>query len=193
MKYFAHESACIDERTSIGSGTKIWHFCHISSDSVIGGDCSLGQNVFVGRHVTIGDRVKVQNNVSIFEGVEIEDEVFCGPSMVFTNVHNPRSNVERKDEYRKTLVRKGASIGANATIVCGITIGQYAFIGAGAVVTKNVNDFELVIGNPAASVGWMTKHGNKIPAHVSEGEVYRCTETGEEYRLSGGKLRCLAR
>ena len=190
MERFIHESTYLDERTSIGEGTKIWHFCHISQDSVIGAHCSLGQNVFIGKHVKIGDKVRVQNNVSTFEGVEIEDEVFCGPSMVFTNVHNPRSNVERKDEFRKTLVRKGASIGANATIICGVTIGQYAFIGAGAVVTKNVNDFEVVVGNPAVTIGWMTKRGNSIPKNFSEGEIYRCSETGEIYQLIGGNLRC---
>ncbi len=154
--YFAHPSAIIDEGSKIGKGTKIWHFTHIMKDSVIGENCNLGQNVVVSPGVVLGNQVKVQNNVSIYTGVICEDDVFLGPSMVFTNVINPRSAVARKDQYKKTLVEKGASIGANATIICGVNIGRYAFIGAGAVVTKNVSDYELVVGNPARHSGWMS-------------------------------------
>ena len=160
--YFVHESSLIDDRVSIGAGTKIWHFCHVMSDSSIGSNCVLGQNVFVASQVEIGSNVKIQNNVSIYEGVILEDDVFLGPSMVFTNIINPRSQINRRDEYQTTLVKKGASIGANATIICGITLGKYAFIGAGAVVTKDVPDFGLVYGNPGQLQGWICHCGEKL-------------------------------
>lgn len=162
MKYFIHESAIVDNGALIGDGTKVWHWTHISSGSVIGKDCSIGQNVYVANDVTIGNKCKIQNNVSLFDSVHIEDEVFCGPSMVFTNVINPRSTIERKDEYKTTLVKKGSSIGANVTIVCGVTLGTYCFIGAGAVVTKDVEPYALMAGVPAKRIGWVDEEGNKI-------------------------------
>jgi UDP-2-acetamido-3-amino-2,3-dideoxy-glucuronate N-acetyltransferase len=160
--YFVHESSYVDEPCEIGEGTKIWHFSHVMAGSRIGRRCNIGQNVVVSPGVTIGDNVKIQNNVSIYTGVELEDDVFCGPSMVFTNVTNPRSHVSRKDEYRRTLVKQGASIGANATVVCGHTIGRYAFIGAGAVVTRDVPDYAMVVGNPGRLAGWMCQCGVKL-------------------------------
>jgi UDP-2-acetamido-3-amino-2,3-dideoxy-glucuronate N-acetyltransferase len=159
---FIHESAIVEHGCNIGAGTKVWHFSHIMGSANIGSKCNIGQNVFIADGVIIGNNNKVQNNVSIYTGVECEDDVFLGPSMVFTNVINPRSAVIRKDEYKKTIVKKGASIGANATIICGIEIGSYAMIGAGAVVTKNVKDFELLVGNPAKQIGWVSEHGNKL-------------------------------
>ena len=182
--YFAHDSAVIDSGAQIGLGTKIWHFCHVMPGAVIGKNCSLGQNVFVANGVKLGNNVKVQNNVSIYEGVNCEDDVFLGPSMVFTNVINPRSAVNRKTEYLPTLVKKGASIGANATIVCGITIGKYAFIGAGAVVTKDVPSFALVVGNPARQIGWMSRHGERL--HFDENGKATCPGSGEQYVLKNG-------
>ncbi len=162
MSYFVHESSYIDEGVIIGKNTKIWHFCHILSKSVIGNNCSFGQNCVVGPNVKIGNGVKVQNNVSVYEGVEIEDDVFLGPSMVFTNVINPRAFIQRKDEFKKTILKKGCSIGANATIVCGITIGEYALIGAGAVVNRDVGAFSLMVGVPAKQIGWVSKAGNRL-------------------------------
>ena len=162
MNYFVHESSYIDDEVIIGENTKIWHFCHILSKSVIGKNCSFGQNCVVGPKVKIGDGVKVQNNVSIYEGVEIEDDVFLGPSMVFTNVINPRAFIQRKEEFKKTLLKRGCSIGANATIVCGITIGEYALIGAGAVVNRDVKPFSLMVGVPARKIGWVSKAGNRL-------------------------------
>lgn len=162
--YFVHESSYIDEGVRIGAGTRIWHFCHIIGGSSIGEECNIGQNVVIGPDVTIGSRCKIQNNVSIYKGVTLEDEVFCGPSMVFTNVFNPRANIRRMDEARPTLVNKGATLGANCTIVCGNTIGAYAFVGAGAVVTHDVADYALVAGNPARQIGWVCKCGEKLPA-----------------------------
>ena len=159
QQVFIHESSYIDENVLIGEGTKIWHFSHILKKCIIGSNCSIGQNVVVGPNVVIGDNVKIQNNVSVYEGVTLEDGVFCGPSCVFTNVNNPRSEIIRKDEYRKTIVKKGASIGANATVVCGHNLGEYSFIAAGAVVTKEVPAFALMVGNPARQVGWMSKAG----------------------------------
>ncbi len=186
MNYFVHESSFVDEGAVIGEGTKIWHFCHIMKDAVIGKNCNLGQNVFVAGRVTIGDHVKIQNNVSVYTGVQIEDDVFLGPSMVFTNVVNPRSEVNRKDEYQPTLVRRGASIGANATIVCGVTLGRYCFIGAGAVVTKDVPDYALVYGNPGKIQGWMCQCGVRLPFERVEGEERaRCAACGREYRKEG--------
>ncbi len=180
--YFVHETAVIDEGAQIGKGTKIWHFCHIMSKSKIGENCSLGQNVFVADDVVLGNNVKVQNNVSIYTGVICEDDVFLGPSMVFTNVSNPRSAVVRKGQYERTLVKKGASIGANATIVCGHTIGEYAFIGAGAVVTKDVPAFALMVGTPARQIGWMSRYGHRL--NFDENNIAICPESGEKYRLT---------
>ena len=184
--YFSHESAIIHPDASIGEGTKIWHFSHIMANCQIGKGCNIGQNVVVSPDVALGDNVKVQNNVSIYSGVICEDDVFLGPSMVFTNVINPRSHVVRRGQYAKTIVRKGASIGANATIVCGHEIGEYAFIGAGAVVTKEVLPFALVLGNPARQVGWMSKFGHKL-AFNAEGRA-NCPESGEQYQLNENKL-----
>jgi UDP-2-acetamido-3-amino-2,3-dideoxy-glucuronate N-acetyltransferase len=182
---FIHESSYVDDGASVGSGTKIWHFCHVMPGAVIGERCSFGQNVVVMNRVRIGNNVKVQNNVSIYEGVEIEDDVFCGPSMVFTNVINPRSQVSRKNEYRRTLVRRGTSIGANATIVCGVTLGEYSFVGAGAVVTKDVPPFGLVAGIPARRIGWMCQCGERL----SEAGVGTCPVCGSTYERSGDGLR----
>jgi UDP-2-acetamido-3-amino-2,3-dideoxy-glucuronate N-acetyltransferase len=185
-KYFSHPTAVIDEGCQIGPGTKIWHFSHIMPDCIIGENCNIGQNVVISPKVILGRNVKVQNNVSIYTGVECEDDVFLGPSMVFTNVINPRSAVNRRNEYAKTLVRTGASIGANATIVCGHAIGKFAFIGAGAVVTKEVPDYALVIGNPARQTGWMSEYGHKLKFDQA-GEA-TCPESGERYRLNNGKV-----
>ncbi len=184
--YFSHESAIIHPDASIGEGTKIWHFSHIMANCKIGKGCNIGQNVVVSPDVALGDNVKVQNNVSIYSGVICEDDVFLGPSMVFTNVINPRSHVVRRGQYAKTIVRKGASIGANATIVCGHEIGEYAFIGAGAVVTKEVLPYALVLGNPARQVGWMSKFGHKL-AFNAQG-MANCPESGEQYQLNENKL-----
>ncbi len=184
--FFAHETAVIDVECSIGEGTKIWHFSHIMSGCTIGNQCSIGQNVVISPEVRIGNRVKIQNNVSVYTGVICEDDVFLGPSAVFTNVINPRSAVSRKDEYKPTLVQKGATIGANSTIVCGITIGKYAFVGAGAVVTKNIPDYALVVGNPARPTGWMSEYGHKLKFN-SEG-IAVCPESQEQYRLENGKV-----
>jgi len=181
-----HESAIIDDGAQIGEGTRIWHWVHVCGGAVIGRNCSLGQNVFVGNRVRIGDRVKIQNNVSVYDNVTLEDDVFCGPSMVFTNVYNPRAAVERKHEYRNTLVRQGATLGANCTIVCGVTIGRYAFVGAGAVVNRDVPDFALIVGVPARQVGWMSRHGVRLDLPLTgEGEA-TCPETGERYLLRDG-------
>ncbi|HNQ66983.1 MAG TPA: acyltransferase [Bacteroidales bacterium] len=184
--YFAHETAVIDNGCKIGPGTKIWHFTHIMSDSIIGENCNIGQNVVVSPDVVLGKNVKVQNNVSIYTGVICEDDVFLGPSMVFTNVINPRSAVNRKNEYLKTLVKKGATIGANATIVCGHDIGRFAFIGAGAVVTKEVPDYALVVGNPARHIGWMSEYGHRLDFD-SEG-IAICPESKEKYQLKNNKV-----
>jgi UDP-2-acetamido-3-amino-2,3-dideoxy-glucuronate N-acetyltransferase len=185
--YFVHESSYVDADVEIGFGCKIWHFCHIMSHSKLGSGCNLGQNVVVSPNVTLGKNVKVQNNVSIYTGVECEDDVFLGPSMVFTNVYNPRSAVNRKSEFLKTLVKKGATIGANATIVCGITIGKFAFIGAGAVVNKSVPDFALIVGNPGRQIGWMSKNGKRL--HFDENDQAICPESHEHYYLKDGKVQ----
>jgi UDP-2-acetamido-3-amino-2,3-dideoxy-glucuronate N-acetyltransferase len=182
MKYFAHETAVIDEGCQIGEGTKIWHFSHIMPNCSIGFSCNIGQNVVISPEVILGNNVKVQNNVSIYTGVICEDDVFLGPSMVFTNVMNPRSAVIRRDSYLKTIVKKGASIGANATIVCGHDIGRYAFIGAGAVVTKHVPDYALVVGNPARQIGWMSEYGHRL--NFDENGVAECPESGDKYTLN---------
>lgn len=183
--YFAHESAFIDEGCHIGKGTKIWHFTHIMNDCRIGENCNLGQNVVVSPGVVLGNNVKVQNNVSIYTGVICEDDVFLGPSMVFTNVINPRSHILRRDQYQQTIVRRGASIGANATIVCGNEIGEFAFIGAGAVVTRDVPPYALVLGNPGRQAGWMSEFGHRL--HFDEEGVAICPESKEKYRLISGK------
>jgi UDP-2-acetamido-3-amino-2,3-dideoxy-glucuronate N-acetyltransferase len=185
-KYFSHETAIIDANSSIGEGTKIWHFSHIMANCKIGEGCNIGQNVVISPEVELGKNVKVQNNVSIYTGVTCEDDVFLGPSMVFTNVINPRSHVNRRGQYARTIVRKGASIGANATIVCGHEIGEFAFIGAGAVVTKEVLPYALVVGNPARQIGWMSKFGHKLV--FNENGIANCPESGEKYQLNENKL-----
>jgi len=187
MEYFAHETAIIDEGCSIGNGTKIWHFSHIMSGSVIGECCNIGQNVVISPSVVLGKNVKIQNNVSVYTGVICEDDVFLGPSVVFTNVMNPRSHVNRKNEYAQTIVRKGASIGANATIVCGNEIGEYALIGAGAVITKPVMPFALVVGNPAKQIGWVSENGLKL--HFNSENIAICPETSQEYELKDTVLK----
>lgn len=186
MNPFIHPTAIIDPDCQIGVGTRIWHFSHLMSHCKIGKNCNLGQNVFVAEGVTIGDHVKVQNNVSIYAGVEVEDDVFLGPSMVFTNVLNPRSFIERKSEFKKTLVRKGATIGANATIVCGNSIGCYALVGAGAVVTKSVPDYALMVGNPAVQIGWVSEYGHTLTFDEQGRAV--CPESGQQYQLEQNKL-----
>jgi UDP-2-acetamido-3-amino-2,3-dideoxy-glucuronate N-acetyltransferase len=185
-EYFAHETAVVDEGCTIGKGTKIWHFSHIMKESVIGENCNIGQNVVISPNVKLGRNVKVQNNVSIYTGVICEDDVFLGPSMVFTNIVNPRSAVIRKEQYVTTLVEKGASIGANSTIICGRTIGSYSFIGAGAVVTKDVKPYALVVGNPARQTGWMSEYGHKL-LFGADGTA-KCPESGERYRLENGAV-----
>lgn len=186
MTIFIHESCYIDEGAQIGDGTNIWHFSHVMSTAKIGKNCSLGQNVFVAAHVTIGNNVKIQNNVSLYKGVIIEDNAFLGPSMVFTNVINPRSHVIRKNEYKTTLVKNGASIGANATIICGVTLGQYCFIGAGAVITKDVPDYALVHGNPARIRGWFCQCGTRLEfINNNDHEVAKCPACGDQYRKIG--------
>lgn len=184
MEYQAHETAVIDEGCRIGAGTRIWHFSHIMPDCVIGERCNIGQNVVISPGVVLGNNVKIQNNVSVYTGVVCEDDVFLGPSCVFTNVLNPRSAIPRKDQYRKTLVRRGATIGANATIVCGHTIGEYALIGAGAVVTKDVLPYALVVGNPSRQIGWVSEYGHRL-RFDEKGEA-RCPESGERYLLKEG-------
>jgi UDP-2-acetamido-3-amino-2,3-dideoxy-glucuronate N-acetyltransferase len=188
-EFFAHETAVIDENCKIGKGTRIWHFCHIMPGAVLGENCNLGQNVVISPDVVLGNNVKIQNNVSVYTGVTCEDDVFLGPSMVFTNVINPRSAIIRKEEFLKTSVGKGATIGANATIVCGNPIGAYAFIGAGAVVTKEVKPYALVIGNPARQVGWMSEFGHRLNFN-SEG-IAVCPESGEKYKLRMGEVHKL--
>ena len=185
--FYAHPTAIIDEGCEIGEGTKVWHFCHLMASAKIGENCSLGQNVFIASGVSLGNNVKVQNNVSIYTGVNCEDDVFLGPSMVFTNVINPRSDVNRKAEYMQTNIGRGASIGANATIVCGNDIGNYAFIGAGTVVTKEVLAYALVVGNPARQIGWMSAHGERLT--FDEGGTAICKGSGEKYVLSNGRVR----
>ena len=188
MKSFFHYSAIIDDGAEIGKNTRIWHWTHVSSGSKIGCNCSLGQNVFLGNKALIGNNVKIQNNVSIYDDVIIEDNVFIGPSVVFTNVINPRSEISRKSEYQKTLVREGVTLGANSTIICGIEIGQYAFIGAGAVVNKNVKSFALVLGVPAIQKGWMSAYGERINIDLDGKKEWICSKTGDKYFLSNGNL-----
>ena len=192
MDVFVHPTAIVDDGAEIGGGTRVWHWVHISSEARIGERCSFGQNVFVGNKVVIGNNVKVQNNVSVYDNVTLEDDVFCGPSMVFTNVYNPRSAVSRKNEYRDTLVKKGATLGANCTIVCGVKIGQYAFIGAGAVVNKDVPDYALMVGVPAKHVGWMSRFGERIELPLNGDGEYVCQHTEDLYRLENSKLQLIS-
>jgi UDP-2-acetamido-3-amino-2,3-dideoxy-glucuronate N-acetyltransferase len=188
-----HPSAIVDVGAQLGEGCRVWHFVHICAKACIGRGCSFGQNVYVGNDVLIGDNVKVQNNVSIYDAVTLEDDVFCGPSMVFTNVYNPRSAVMRKDEYRRTLVKRGATLGANCTVVCGITVGEYAFIGAGAVVNRDVPPFALMLGVPARHAGWMSRHGERLALPLTSPSDFEttCPHTGDRYRLSGGRVELL--
>lgn len=183
MTAAVHETAIVDPGAAVGAGTRIWHWVHVSAGAVIGDGCSLGQNVYVGNDVHIGNNVKIQNNVSVYDAVTLEDDVFCGPSMVFTNVYNPRSAVSRKTEYRRTLVRKGATLGANSTIVCGVVVGCHAFVGAGAVVNRDVPDFALMLGVPARQAGWMSRHGERL---VFADGFATCPATGEKYELRDG-------
>lgn len=189
MSYFKHDTAVVDEGAKVGDGSRIWHFVHVSKGASIGRDVVLGQNVFVADGAVVGDRCKVQNNVSIYNGVVLEEEVFCGPSMVFTNVVNPRAGVERKDEFRQTRVGKGATLGANCTIVCGVSIGRYAFVGAGAVVTREVPDHALVTGVPARPIGWVSRHGERLSLPLEGEAEASCPATGERYRLHQGICR----
>jgi UDP-2-acetamido-3-amino-2,3-dideoxy-glucuronate N-acetyltransferase len=186
--YFKHESAIVDDGAQIGTGSRIWHFVHVCSGAKIGAGVSLGQNVFVGNKVTIGNKCKIQNNVSVYDNVTLEDDVFCGPSMVFTNVYNPRSAVTRKDEYRNTLIKRGSTLGANCTIVCGISMGEYAFVGAGAVVNKDVKPYALMVGVPAKHIGWMSEYGEKIPLPLTGEGSYTCPYTGRVYCLNDKEL-----
>jgi UDP-2-acetamido-3-amino-2,3-dideoxy-glucuronate N-acetyltransferase len=184
--YQAHATAVIDAGAQIGERTRIWHFAHVSGGAIVGANCSLGQNVYVGNRVRIGNNVKVQNNVSVYDNVTLEDDVFCGPSMVFTNVINPRAAVARKDEYRDTLVRRGATLGANCTIVCGVTVGRYAFVGAGAVVTADVREYALMVGVPARQIGWMSRNGQRLTLPLQGNAEAVCPATGERYVLRDG-------
>ena len=188
MAITIHPSAIVDEGAQIGDGSRVWHFAHICGGARIGQGCSFGQNVFVGNDVTIGNNVKVQNNVSIYDAVHIEDDVFCGPSMVFTNVYNPRSAVTRKDEYRVTRVKKGATLGANCTIVCGVTVGEFAFVAAGAVINRDVKPYALMAGVPARQIGWMSEHGERLDLPLEGDASTRCPITGKTYRLTGTTL-----
>ena len=188
MSYSVHPSAIVDEGAQIGEGSRVWHFVHVCGGAKIGKGVSLGQNVFVGNKVTIGDKCKIQNNVSVYDNVTLEDGVFCGPSMVFTNVYNPRSLIERKSEYRKTLVKKGATLGANSTIVCGATVGEYAFVGAGAVINKDVKPYALMVGVPARQIGWMSEFGEQIDLPLEGQAETVCQHTGDLYILNGTTL-----
>ena len=184
-----HPSAIVDQGAEIGEGSRVWHFAHVCGGAKIGKAVSLGQNVFVGNKVEIGDHCKIQNNVSIYDNVTLEEGVFCGPSMVFTNVYNPRALIERKAEYKDSLIKKGATLGANCTIVCGVTVGEYAFIGAGAVVNKDVKPYALMVGVPAKQIGWMSQYGEQIPLPVAGQGQYTCPYTGQRYQLTSGELR----
>lgn len=188
MDYKVHETAIIDDGAKIGTGSRIWQWVHVCAGAKIGSDVSLGQNVFVGNKVIIGNKCKIQNNVSVYDNVHLEEGVFCGPSMVFTNVYNPRSLIERKDEYQDTFIKKGATLGANCTIVCGITVGKFAFIGAGAVVNKNVPDYALMVGVPSKQIGWMSEYGEKLDLPVLGNAQTTCKHTGQQYQLKNDKL-----
>lgn len=191
MSFYQHETAIVDDGAQIGEGSRVWHFVHVCGGAKIGAGVSLGQNVFVGNKVTIGDRCKIQNNVSVYDNVHLEEGVFCGPSMVFTNVYNPRSLIERKDEYRDTIVKKGATLGANCTIVCGVTIGEFAFVGAGAVVNKDVPAYALMVGVPAKQIGWMSQYGEQLDLPLEGDGETKCSHTGDIYRLQDGKVTCI--
>lgn len=191
MDYSVHPSAIVDEGAHIGAGSRIWHWVHVCGGATIGEKCSLGQNVFVGNRVVIGNNCKIQNNVSVYDNVTLEDDVFCGPSMVFTNVYNPRSAVPRKDEYRDTLVERGATLGANCTIICGITIGEYAFVAAGAVVNRDVKPHALMAGVPARRIGWMSRHGERLDLPPDGDGEATCPATGTRYLLKQGQVECL--
>jgi UDP-2-acetamido-3-amino-2,3-dideoxy-glucuronate N-acetyltransferase len=186
--YSVHASAIVDDGAQIGEGSRVWHFAHVCGGAIIGKGVSLGQNVFVGNKVVIGDKCKIQNNVSVYDNVTLEEGVFCGPSMVFTNVYNPRSLIERKSEYRDTLVKKGVTLGANCTIVCGTTIGEYAFVGAGAVINKDVKPYALMVGVPAKQIGWMSEYGEQINLPIKGNGQYVCTHTGKTYQLINDQL-----
>jgi UDP-2-acetamido-3-amino-2,3-dideoxy-glucuronate N-acetyltransferase len=188
MAVSIHPTAIVDDGAVLGEGCRVWHFVHISAGARIGRGCSFGQNVYVGNDVVIGDNVKIQNNVSVYDAVTLEDDVFCGPSMVFTNVYNPRAAVVRKEEYRRTLVKRGATLGANCTIVCGVTVGEQGFVGAGAVVTHDVPDFALMLGVPARQAGWMSRHGERLALPLRGEAEATCPHTGDRYRLQGGRL-----
>jgi UDP-2-acetamido-3-amino-2,3-dideoxy-glucuronate N-acetyltransferase len=188
MDYKVHETAIIDDGAKIGTGSRIWQWVHVCAGAKIGSDVSLGQNVFVGNKVIIGNKCKIQNNVSVYDNVYLDEGVFCGPSMVFTNVYNPRSLIERKDEYQDTFIKKGATLGANCTIVCGITVGKFAFIGAGAVVNKNVPDYALMVGVPSKQIGWMSEYGEKLDLPVLGNAQTTCKHTGQQYQLKNDKL-----
>jgi UDP-2-acetamido-3-amino-2,3-dideoxy-glucuronate N-acetyltransferase len=188
MAASVHASAIVDEGAQLGDGTRVWHFVHVSAGARIGERCALGQGVFVGNDVRIGDNVRIQNNVSVYDAVTLEDDVFCGPSMVFTNVYNPRAAVPRKDEYRRTLVKRGATLGANCTIVCGVEVGEYAFVGAGALVNRDVPAYALMVGLPARRIGWMSRHGERLALPAAGGGEAACPATGERYRLDGERL-----
>ena len=192
MTYTVHPSAIVDEGAQIGDGSRVWHFSHVCAQAKIGANVSLGQNVFVGNKVIIGDNCKIQNNVSVFDNVTLEEGVFCGPSMVFTNVYNPRSLIERKSEYRNTLIKKGVTLGANCTIVCGVTVGEFAFIGAGAVINKDVKPYALMVGVPAKQIGWMSEYGEQLDLPLDGESKIACRHTGDQYILSGSNLTKLS-
>jgi UDP-2-acetamido-3-amino-2,3-dideoxy-glucuronate N-acetyltransferase len=188
MAFYQHESAIVDDGAQIGDSSRVWHFVHVCAGAKIGSGVSLGQNVFVGNKVTIGDKCKIQNNVSVYDNVHLEEGVFCGPSMVFTNVYNPRSLIERKDEYLDTLVKKGATLGANCTVVCGVTIGEYAFVGAGAVINKDVSAYALMVGVPAKQIGWMSEYGEKLDLPLDGEAQTTCAHTQKQYQLKNGQI-----
>ncbi|NRP37531.1 UDP-2-acetamido-3-amino-2,3-dideoxy-D-glucuronate N-acetyltransferase [Marinobacterium sp. xm-a-121] len=192
MSYSVHPSAIVDDGAQIGEGSRVWHFAHVCAGAKIGVGVSLGQNVFIGNKVTIGDKCKIQNNVSVYDNVTLENGVFCGPSMVFTNVYNPRSLIERKDEYKNTLIKKGATLGANCTIVCGVTVGEFAFIGAGALINKDVPAYALMVGVPAKQIGWMSEYGEQLDLPLTGSVRLTCDHTGATYELDGAKLYRIA-
>jgi UDP-2-acetamido-3-amino-2,3-dideoxy-glucuronate N-acetyltransferase len=189
MNIYIHDTAVIDEGAKIGEGSRVWHFSHICSNAVIGAQCSFGQNVFIASNVIIGNNCKIQNNVSIYDNVYLDDDVFCGPSMVFTNVYNPRSGIDRKSEYRNTFVKKGATLGANCTIVCGVTIGEYSFVGAGALVKNDVKPYALMVGVPAKQIGWMSEYGERLDIPLEGNGSIICSKTGKTYLLENGVLK----